>query len=79
MSAEKEKHIWNVDPENKNYNAQKEAQRHREKQMNPEEIGDWKIAEYPKNIKISVFLMHRVTMNEIASVKQDHKIQQISK
>lgn len=61
------------------YNAQKEPQSHREKQINPEEIGDLKIAECPKNIKISVFLMLRVTMNEITSVKQDQKIWQIIK
>lgn len=52
----------------------KKPKAHRGKQMNPEEIGDLKIAECPKNIKISVFLMHRVTMNKIESVKQDQKI-----
>lgn len=52
----------------------KKSKTHREKQINPEEIGDLKIAESPKNIKIRVFLMLTVTMNKIESVKQDQKI-----
>lgn len=69
----KRKTHMKCEPWEQNYSGQKGTQTHGEKQINLERTDDLKIAECLENIKVSVLLMLRVTMNKITPIKQDQK------